>query len=111
MRPDAGQCRRPSHLALVADRPYYRLREIPAGIYGGNAATPTFGASATLVVGRPAGRSRLRVRRSAIAGVDQLRSVRPPLARLDPQEMVRTSLIAPLHPGAERAYRELGLTK
>ena len=49
--------------------------------------------------------------KSAIEGVDQLRSRRPALAGLEPKEMVRASLTAPLHPGAERAYRELGLTK
>ena len=33
------------------------------------------------------------------------------LAQLEPREMVRAGLTAPLHPGAERAYRELGLIK
>jgi uncharacterized protein len=49
--------------------------------------------------------------RAAIEGVDQLRSLRPALARLEPKEMVGASLTAPLHPGAEQAYRELGLAE
>jgi uncharacterized protein len=98
--------------ALVAGRPYYRLGQIPAGVYGGNAATPTFGVSATLVASAELPDEVAYVfARSAIEGVDRLRSVRPALARLDPKEMVRASLTAPLHPGAERAYRELGLAK
>ena len=35
----------------------------------------------------------------------------PILAGLDPPTMITESLTAPLHPGAERAYRELGLLK
>ena len=102
----------PAIAALVAGRPYYRLGEIPAGAYGGNAATPTFGVSATLVASAELPDEVAYVfARSAIEGVDQLRRVRPALARLDPKEMVRASLTAPLHPGAERAYRELGLAK
>jgi TRAP transporter TAXI family solute receptor len=100
----------PAISQLVAGRPYYRLGEIPAGIYGGIPATPTFGVSATLVASAALPDEVAYVfARSAIEGVDQLRSLRPPLARLDPKEMGRTSLTAPLHPGAERAYRELGL--
>jgi TRAP transporter TAXI family solute receptor len=96
---------------LVAGRPYYRLGEIPAGIYGGNAATPTFGVSATLVASADLPDEIAYVfAKSAIEGVEQLRSRRPALAGLKPKEMVQASLTAPLHPGAERAYRELGLT-
>jgi TRAP transporter TAXI family solute receptor len=100
----------PAISELVAGRPYYRLGEIPAGVYGVNVATPTFGVSATLVAAADLPEEVAYVfARSAIEGVDQLRSLRPPLARLEPKEMVRASLTAPLHPGAERAYRELGL--
>ena len=97
---------------LVAGRPYYRLGEIPAGVYGGNAATPTFGVSATLVASVQLPSEVAYVfAKSAIEGIDQLRRRRPALAGLQANEMVRASLTAPLHPGAERAYRELGLIK
>jgi uncharacterized protein len=102
----------PAISELVAGRPYYRLGEIPAEVYGGNAATPTFGVSATLVASADLpDEVAYLFARSAIEGVDQLRSRRPALAGLEPKEMVRASLTAPLHPGAERAYRELGLAK
>jgi TRAP transporter TAXI family solute receptor len=102
----------PAISELVAGRPYYRLGEIPAGVYGGNAATPTFGVSATLVASADLpDEVAYVVAKSAIEGVDQLRSRRPALAQLEPKAMVHASLTAPLHPGAERAYRELGLTK
>jgi uncharacterized protein len=101
----------PAISELVAGRPYYRLGEIPAGVYGGNAATPTFGVSATLVASAALPDDVAYVfAKSAIEGIDQLRSLRPALGALEPKEMVSTSLTAPLHPGAERAFRELGLT-
>jgi TRAP-type uncharacterized transport system substrate-binding protein len=37
-----------------------------------------------------------------------LRGLHPALARLDPKAMAGTGLSAPLHPGAERYYREQG---
>jgi TRAP transporter TAXI family solute receptor len=102
----------PAVAGLVSGRPYYRPGEIPAGMYGGNAATPTFGVSATLVTSAELPDEVVHaIARAAIKGVDQLRTRRPALARLEPEEMVRASLTAPLHPGAERAYRELGLIK
>ena len=33
----------------------------------------------------------------------------PAFANLDPAQMVQDGLSAPLHPGAEKAYQELGL--
>jgi hypothetical protein len=102
----------PAISELVAGRPYYRFGEIPAGVYGGNAATPTFGVSATLVASAalPDDVAYLFAK-SVIEGVGQLRSLRPALGALEPKEMVSASLTAPLHPGAERAFRDLGLTK
>jgi hypothetical protein len=102
----------PAISELVAGRPYFRLGEIPAGVYGGAATLPTFGVSATLVASADLPAEVAYVfARAAIQGADQLRSLRPALAKLEPKEMVRASLTAPLHPGAERAYRELGLTR
>jgi uncharacterized protein len=102
----------PAISELVAGRPYYRLGEIPAGVYGDSAATPTFGVSATLVASAALPDDVAYVfAKSVIEGVDQLRNLRPALGTLEPKEMVSASLTAPLHPGAERAFRELGLTK
>ena len=51
------------------------------------------------------------IAKSIMEGVDRLRRRSPVLAELAPRDMVRVALTAPLHPGAERAYRELGLIK
>jgi TRAP-type uncharacterized transport system substrate-binding protein len=39
----------------------------------------------------------------------ELRSLHPALARLRPREMVVDGLTAPLRPGAEQVFKELGL--
>ena len=36
-------------------------------------------------------------------------SLHPALARLRPRDMIKDGLTAPLHPGAEQVYKELGL--
>ena len=41
--------------------------------------------------------------------IDQFRSLHPAFANLDPAEMAQDGLSAPLHPGAERYFREAGL--
>ena len=35
----------------------------------------------------------------------------PALGQLDKREMIKAALTAPLHPGAERYYKEVGLIK
>jgi TRAP-type uncharacterized transport system substrate-binding protein len=41
--------------------------------------------------------------------IDQFRGLHPAFANLDPAEMASDGLSAPLHPGAERYFREAGL--
>jgi len=42
---------------------------------------------------------------------DEFRSLHPALAPLTKDQMIRTGLTAPLHPGALKYYREIGLMK
>ncbi len=44
-----------------------------------------------------------------LANLEEVRALHPTLAELDPAALADAMLAAPLHPGAERAYRELGL--
>ena len=48
--------------------------------------------------------------KAILRNVDDLRRSHPALAGLTPQQMMKDAIVAPLHPGALRAYRELGLT-
>ncbi|TPO04751.1 TAXI family TRAP transporter solute-binding subunit, partial [Mesorhizobium sp. B1-1-5] len=39
---------------------------------------------------------------------DDFKKLHPAFANLDPKEMVKAGLSAPLHPGAERFFKEKG---
>ena len=47
--------------------------------------------------------------KSVFENFEEFQSFHTALAHLDRREMARASLTAPLHPGAERYYREAGL--
>ncbi|CUH75950.1 TAXI family TRAP transporter solute-binding subunit [Tropicibacter naphthalenivorans] len=96
---------------LVADNPYYRVATIPAGMYAGNDAdTTTFGVGATFVTSANVSDDVVYVvSKSVMENIDDFKQLHPAFANLDPAQMVKDGLSAPLHPGAERAYKELGL--
>jgi TRAP-type uncharacterized transport system substrate-binding protein len=49
------------------------------------------------------------VAKAVMSNLDDFRGLHPAFANLDAAQMVSDGLSAPLHPGAERAYKELGL--
>ena len=96
---------------LVADFPYYRNATIPGGMYRGNDAdVATFGVGATLVTSANVSDEIVyQLVKSVFDDIDQFRSLHPAFANLDPAQMANDGLSAPLHPGAERYFREAGL--
>ncbi|MCW9041841.1 MAG: TAXI family TRAP transporter solute-binding subunit [Pseudopelagicola sp.] len=96
---------------LVADNPYYRVATIPAGMYAGNDRdTTTFGVGATFVTSAKVSDDVVYVvAKSVMENIDDFRNLHPAFKHLDPKQMVNDGLSAPLHPGAEKAYKELGL--
>jgi TRAP transporter TAXI family solute receptor len=98
-------------LELVEETPFYRVATIPGGMYRGtDADVTTFGVGATFVTSANVPEDVVYVLTKAIfENLDTFRSLHPALATLDPEEMVRDGLSAPLHAGAERYYREAGL--
>ena len=96
---------------LVADRPYYRKVVIPGGMYPGNPDDiPTFGVGATFVTSADIPDDVVYIVAKAVLGnLDDFRRLHPAFANLKAEEMVSASLSAPLHPGAIKAYKELGL--
>ena len=97
--------------ALVADNPYYRVATIPAGMYAGtDVDVTTFGVGATFVTSASVPEETAYVvAKAVLSNLDDFRGLHPAFANLDAAEMVSDGLSAPLHPGAERAYKELGL--
>ncbi|MEL7258500.1 MAG: TAXI family TRAP transporter solute-binding subunit [Pseudomonadota bacterium] len=96
---------------LVEDNPYYRVATIPGGMYAGNdQETTTFGVGATFVTSANVSDDVVYVvAKSVMENIDDFRQLHPAFANLDPTEMVSDGLSAPIHPGAEKAYKELGL--
>ena len=97
--------------ALVAAKPYYRTATIPGGMYPGNPDDiQTFGVGATFVTRADVDEEAVyRVAIAVLGNLDDFRKLHPAFANLKAEEMISDSLSAPLHPGAIRAYRELGL--
>ncbi|RYH11120.1 TAXI family TRAP transporter solute-binding subunit [Tropicimonas sp. IMCC6043] len=96
---------------LVADNPYYRVAVIPAGMYAGtDKDTTTFGVGATLVTSTAVSdETAYIVAKAVMENLDAFRGLHPAFENLKAEEMVKDGLSAPLHPGAEKAYKELGL--
>ena len=96
---------------LVAANPYYRTATIPGGMYRGNDAdTATFGVGATLVTSASVSEETVyQLVKAVFEDIDGFRGLHPAFANLDPKEMANDGLSAPLHPGAERYFREAGL--
>ena len=97
---------------LVAASPYYRHTVVPASAYGFGADIKTFGSAATLVTSTHVADAVVHAIAKAVLGhLDEFGALAPTMVGMTPAEMIHDSLTAPLHPGAERAYRELGLMR
>jgi len=96
---------------LVAEYPYYSYMTIPGGIYRGNdRPVSTFGVRATVVVSEDLDDETVyAIVKAVFDNLDTFKKMYPAFGVLDPKRMVREGLTAPLHPGAERYFRENGL--
>ena len=97
--------------ALIEENPFYRTATIPAGMYRSTEAdTNTFGVGATIVTSADVSDDVVYALTKAVfENMDQFRSLHPAFANLDPKQMANDGLSAPLHPGAEKYFREAGL--
>lgn len=98
---------------LVADNPYYAKATIPGGLYNNNPEdTETFGVLATLVTSANVPeQSVYALTKAVFENFDEFKSLHPAFANLEPAKMIKDGLSAPLHPGAEKYYKEKGWLK
>jgi uncharacterized protein len=98
---------------LVADYPYYAKATIPGGLYNANPQpTETFGVMATLVSSAKAGDDIVyQLVRATFENFDEFKKLHPAFANLEPAKMIKDGNSAPLHPGAEKYYKEKGWLK
>ena len=96
---------------LVSENSYYRKAIIPGGMYQGNPDdVVTFGVGATIVTSATVPDDVVyNVVKAVFEDFDTFRKLHPAFAGLTKEEMVRDALTAPLHPGAEKYYKEAGL--
>ncbi|ADU65913.1 TRAP transporter solute receptor, TAXI family [Desulfurispirillum indicum S5] len=98
---------------MIAERPYYRTATIPGGMYRGNPNdVQTFGVGALLVASTNVPENVVyQMVKSLFEGLDQFKRLHPALEHLDKESMVSDAIAIPLHPGAEKYFREVGLIK
>lgn len=94
---------------LVEANSYYRTATIPAGMYNNDKDVNTFGVGATFVSSAKVPDDVVYVVVKAVFdNFDQFKKLHPAFANLKETEMITDSLSAPLHPGAEKYYKERG---
>ncbi len=98
---------------LVKGNSYYRYASVPAGMYTGNPdAAKTMGVGATFVSSATVPENVIyEVVKAVFENFDDFKKLHPAFSNLKKTEMVSASLSAPLHAGAEKYYKEVGLIK
>jgi TRAP transporter TAXI family solute receptor len=95
---------------LVADNPYYAKATIPGGMYAGtDSDVQTFGVKATFVTSASVDDDVVyNVVKAVFDNFDRFKGLHPAFANLQEADMIADGLSAPLHPGAEKYYKERG---
>jgi hypothetical protein len=98
---------------LIEGQSYYRHATIPGGMYrGSDEDVNTFGVGATFVTStKTSDETVYTVVKAVFENFDDFKKLHPAFANLKKEEMVKDGLSAPLHPGAEKYYKEAGLLK
>lgn len=97
--------------ALVESTPYYGKVTIPGGLYRGvDSDVPSFGLPSTFVTSTNVPEETVYVMvKTVFENFDKFKTFHPAFANLKKEEMVVNGLSAPMHPGAEKYFREVGL--
>ncbi len=97
---------------LVSQSSFYRPARILRGFYNNRKDVHTFGVGATLVTNADVPEDIVyNVVKSVFDDLAAFRKRHPMFVNLDPREMIKDSLTAPLHRGAKRYYAERGWIK
>lgn len=96
---------------LVEENPYYSVATIPGGMYANNPQdTTTFGVRATFVSSTDVDDDVVyHLVRAVFENFDEFKALHPAFQVLQKEEMVSSSLSAPIHDGAMKYYKEAGL--
>lgn len=95
---------------LVKANSYYAKVNIPGGLYAGHPnPTPTYGVVAWLVTSNTVSEAAVyEVVKAVFENFDDFKKLHPAFVGLEPRNMIKDGLSAPLHPGAVKYYKEKG---
>ncbi|WP_405048544.1 TAXI family TRAP transporter solute-binding subunit [Roseobacter sp. N2S] len=95
---------------LIAENPFYAAATVPGGMYkGSDADTNTFGVKATFVTSAKVDDEVVyQVVKAVFDNFDRFKRLHPAFEHLKEEDMIKAGLSAPLHPGAEKYYKERG---
>ncbi len=98
---------------LIKENSYYAKATIPGGMYSNNPnPTQTYGVLATLVTSAKVPDDVVyNVVKATFDNFEEFKKLHPAFASLEPANMVKDGLSAPLHPGAAKYYKEKGWIK
>jgi TRAP transporter TAXI family solute receptor len=98
---------------LISANNYYRTAIIPGGMYRGNDKDiQTFGVGATLVTSAKISDEVVyQLVKSVFENFEDIKKLHPAFAILNKAQMANDGLSAPIHPGAMKYYKEVGLIK
>jgi TRAP transporter TAXI family solute receptor len=96
---------------IISSHSYYTETTIPADTYRGQTEPVySFGVAATLITSSDMPDDVVyQLVKSVFEHFESFKQSHPALLNLTKENMISASLSAPLHPGAERYYREIGL--
>ncbi|MFD1344128.1 TAXI family TRAP transporter solute-binding subunit [Litorisediminicola beolgyonensis] len=96
--------------SLIANNAFYAAATIPASLYEGvEEDTQTFGVRATFVSSDAVAEDTVyEVVKAVFDNFDRFKRLHPAFENLNEEEMISAGLSAPLHPGAEKYYKEKG---
>jgi len=95
---------------LVKEYPYFAVATIPGGVYPNNPdAVQTFGVMASFVTSAKVPADVVYAMVSAVfENFDEFKKLHPAFANLDPKDMIKNGMSAPMHEGAIKYYKEKG---
>ncbi len=96
---------------LTKSNPYYVKATIPGGMYRGNPDDiTTFGVKATVVTSSKVSDDVVyNITKAVFSDMQNFKTLHPVFSGLNKKESIRDGNSAPLHPGAIRYYKEVGL--
>ncbi len=95
---------------LVKENSYYAKVNIPGGLYAGHPnPTPTYGVLASFVTSAKVSDATVyELVKAVFENFDEFKKLHPAFTHLEPKNMIKDGLSAPLHPGAVKYYKEKG---